>query len=103
MSLESQSPFTQVPYADDVASTPHNFGMGIAICVTGWILAVLFFGPNAMMSASGTRRAIFAANTGILACLLFAIGGCVGLFTSRWITLLPGAICQIAMFVIIGQ
>jgi hypothetical protein len=67
-----------------------------AIFLVGLALAFIFFMPNVMMSDSGTPIAKCASMFGTLACLLFAGGGCVGLVTGSWSTLLPGLIAQAA-------
>jgi hypothetical protein len=73
----------------------------IAIGCTGLIVGLVTYGPNIMMSDSGTRAAYAAASVGSLASLLFVIGGCVGACWGRWVALLPGVILQIAVFAIV--
>jgi hypothetical protein len=70
-----------------------------AIFLVGMLLALIFFMPNGMLSDSGTPIAVCASMFGMLACLLFAGGGCVGLVTGSWSTLLPGLIAQAALLV----
>ena len=90
---------------------PHSmngqqYGMMIRYCkkllilCTGGFLGVILFFPYGMMTDSGTRVAIIVANIGIITCILFCIGGCVGFVTGNWSALLPAACCQALMFAI---
>jgi hypothetical protein len=67
-----------------------------AIFLVGMFLAFIFFFANAMLSDSGKPIAKCASTFGLLACLLFAGGGCFGLVTGSWSTLLPGLVAQVA-------
>jgi hypothetical protein len=68
------------------------------IFLVGMSLAFIFFMPNGMMADSGTPLAVGASMIGMLACLLLAGGGCVGLVTGEWSSLWPGLMVQAALF-----
>jgi hypothetical protein len=68
------------------------------IFLVGMSLAFIFFMPNGMMSDSGTPLAVGASMVGMLACLLLAAGGCVGLVTGEWSSLWPGLMVQASLF-----
>jgi hypothetical protein len=69
-----------------------------AIFLVGMALALIFFMPNGMLSDSGTPLAVCASMVGMLACLLLAIGGCVGLVTGEWSSLRLGLTVQASLF-----
>jgi hypothetical protein len=79
----------------------YTYGKRIAIGGTGLILGAITLLPNFMMSDSGTRAAHKASSVGVLASLLFVIGGCVGACWGRWVALLPAVILQIAAIAIV--
>jgi hypothetical protein len=83
-----------------VKAFSYSYGKRIAIGCTGLILGAITVIPNFMMSDSGTRIAKKASNVGVLASLLFVIGGCVGACWGRWVALLPGVILQFAALTI---
>jgi hypothetical protein len=74
----------------------------LGIAATGVVIAVTFAMPNMMMSDSGSPKALRAARWGINACLCFFVGGIVGAFLNTWKALLPGVLCQIVAFMLVG-
>lgn len=67
------------------------------ILLVGWTLGCMFYFPNIMMADSGSPKAVLAAKVGMLASLLFALGGCFGYMSHKigWRALLPGLLCQV--------
>jgi hypothetical protein len=77
---------------------------GIAILVVGVLLGFITAGPNIMMSDSGTPEAMRTAYVGMIASLLFVVGGVVGFFANYgWWILLPGLLMQLLVFQTISQ
>ena len=79
-----------------------NACMRCGILATGLFLGLFTLMPNVMMSDSGTPKALRAANIGMTASALFAIGGVAGCIFNSWWCLLPGLIMQIVMFIYVG-
>jgi hypothetical protein len=67
----------------------------LVIFAVGFMLGLVTFAPNVMMSDAGTAEANRNANIGITASLLFVVGGIVGAILHTWIALLPAAILQV--------
>jgi hypothetical protein len=106
--LEATDPAFEYSGGDIPSSRTHhntemNLGMQCSIFLTGISIGLLLFGPNIMMCDSGTDRANAAANLGVWACVLFIGGGIVGGILNRWSALLPGVICQLLAFTVLGQ
>jgi hypothetical protein len=80
-------------------------GTRFAILLVGWFLGYAFYFPNVMMADSETPRAIWASQTGVAASVLLALGGCIGYISTTigWKALVPGAICQVLMFLVLGE
>jgi hypothetical protein len=76
-----------------------------AILLMGWTLGFVWYVPSVMMSASGSPKALLAANIGLMACRLLALGGCIGfVFHDKtsigWKALIPGVICLLSFFIV---
>ena len=92
-----------VPSSRNRHNNEMNLGMQSSIFLTGISIGLLLFFPNVMMCDSGTARANAAANLGVLACVLFIGGGIVGGILNRWSALLPGVVCQLLAFTVLGR
>ena len=68
--------------------------------ITGLVIAWSFLMPNMMMSDAGTESAGRAATWGMIACLMFFVGGIVGFIFNTWAALIPGVVCQIIAFAV---
>ncbi len=65
-----------------------------ALLLAGLGLGAILFMPDAMMSDSGTPRAVAAAKIGMAACATLALGGLYGAFTGSASLLLIGLLLQ---------
>eukprot|EP00808_Paulinella_micropora_P001612 g10535.t1 len=76
---------------------------GLAIGGTGVALGFLTFMPNAMMSDSGSQKAMLSANLGMAASLSFLVGGVVGGLSGLPAWLLPGVGLEIAALTVFSH
>lgn len=74
-----------------------------AIFIVGWVLALIFFMPNGMSVGAGDTAFQQATGCmGMIACLLFALGACVGVVNGNRTSLLPGVIAEIFMCIMLS-
>lgn len=77
---------------------------GIAILIIGILVGFIVCGPNVMLSDSGRYWSLIAANCGLVASILFMVGGLVGFFANvGWWILLPGLIFQLLALIIFHE
>ncbi len=71
-----------------------------ALLLAGLGLGAILFMPDAMMSDSGTPRAVAGAKIGMVACATLALGGLYGAATGSASVLLLGLLLQALSLVI---
>jgi hypothetical protein len=59
-------------------------GHRLALLIPGLLIGIFTFGPNLMMSDSGTQKAKTSASIGLLASFMFVLAGIIGAILNTW-------------------